>query len=229
MTLRELKTLIGAGELSAALVHTLEYAEKSGMAEVANTATALSARIEQTKKLWNTGQLSFEDYSREHARSTSALLDCVNRLPEHPDPASVKRMVREDAFKVRLLFMLVAGKAFVAGRILYHWNTGGYNNEHGYAVLGILVPTLAGYLYLVLEDYLKAHKQGPTPQRFVSGPLVRFAYIILFIYMLSLFILVERKVMFSLSLAEFTATFTLIESLLGGYVSRVISTFFKND
>jgi hypothetical protein len=229
MTLNDLKTLIGAGELPAAIAATLEYAEKAGMAEIANTATALSARVGQTRELWNTGQLQFEEYSREHARCTSALLDCVHRLPERPEPSSAKRMVKEDAFKVRLLVLLLVGKALVAGRLLYHWSTGGFNNEYGYACLGILMPTLTGYLYMVLDDYLKSHKKGVQAQRYVSGPLVRFAYFILVAYMLALFFLIERTVILSLSLARFTAIFTLIESLLGGYVSRVISSFFKND
>ncbi len=229
MTLNDLKTLIGAGELPAAIAATLEYAEKAGMAEVANATTALSARIEQTRKMWNTGQLQFEEYSREHARCTSALLDCVSRLPEHPDRSSAKKMVREDAFKVRMLILLIMGKVLVAGRLLYHWSTGGFNNEYGFACLSVLMPTLAGFLYMVLDDYLKSHKKGVQARRYVSGPLVRFSYLAVAAYMLSLFFLIEARVILALSLASFTAIFTLIESLLGGYVSRVISSFFKND
>lgn len=229
MTLKELKILIGAGELPAAVAATLEYAEKAGVADVANTATSLSARIEATRKMWNTGQLQFEEYSREHARCTSALLDCVSQLPEHPDKLSAKKMIREDIFKMRLLVLLVLVKVVVVGRLIYHWNHGGFNDELGYACLGILAPTLAGYLYIVLDDYLKTHRKGLTSQRFVSGPLVRFAYVVIMVYMVALYVLIERKVMLPLSLTEFTAGFTLIESVLGGYVSRVVSAFFKNE
>ena len=45
-----------------------------------------------------------------------------------------------------------------------------------------------------------------------------------------LIFLIEKKVMPPhLSFAQLTAGFALVESVLGGYVSRVVSAFFKSE
>jgi hypothetical protein len=229
MSLRNIRQQIADGELAPALRAALDHAEKSGIAETVNTLTGLSAGLEQTRQLWNTGQLNFEEYARQHARYTQSLLHCLDRLPEHPNPAAARRMLPEDTFKKRLLWMLALGKLLVLGRLGYHWSTGGFNDDQGWACMGILAPTLAGYLYIVLDDYLRAHKeQGPVAVRYVSGPLVQFVWIIIPAYMLALIFLMEKKVMPPhLSFTQMTAGFALVETVLGGYVSRVVSAFFR--
>lgn len=228
MNLQDIKELVAGGELNAALTSALGHAEKSGLAEVVNRLTGLSAEMAQTAKIWQSGQLKYEDYAVQHARYTQVLLECLDQLPEQPTPLAARRMVREDVFKKRLLWMLLLGKILVLGRLGYHWSTGGFNDEQGWACVGILAPTLAGYLYVVLDDYLRAHKQGSVAVRYVSGPLVRFAYIILPVYIFALLFLIEKKVMPPhLPFAQLTAGFALVESVLGGYVSRVVSAFFK--
>lgn len=231
MTLRHIRQLIADGELAPALQAALDHAEKSGVADTLNTLTALSASLQETRQLWNTGQLNFEEYARQHARYTQALLHCLDRLPEHPNPAAARRMLPEDRFKKRLLWMLALGKLLVLGRLSYHWSTGGFNDDQGWACMGILAPTLAGYLYIVLDDYLRAHKeQTPTAPRYVSGPLVQLVWIIIPAYMLALIFLMEKKVMPPhLSFTQMTFGFALVETVLGGYVSRVVSAFFKSE
>ena len=231
MTLRDIRQLVAGGELAPALQEALRYAEKSGVADTANALTALSAQVENTRQLWNTGQLSFDEYARQHARFTQSLLDGLQHLPEQPTPAAAKRMIREEAFKKRLLWMLALGKLLVLSRLGYHWSTGGFNDEQGWACIGILAPTLAGYLYMVLDDYLRAHKNHQTPPvRYVSGPLVQFAYLLIPLYIVALIFLIEKKVMPpGLSFTQLTAGFALVESVLGGYVSRVVSAFFKSE
>lgn len=231
MTLRDIRQLVAAGELVPALQEALRYAEQSGVADSANALTALSAQVEDTRQRWNTGQITFDEYARQHARFTQALLDALQHLPEHPTPAAAKRMLREEVFKKRLLWMLAGGKLLVLGRFGYHWNRGGFNDEQGWACIGILAPTLAGYLYIVLDDYLRAHKNHRvSPARYVSGSLVQFAYLIIPIYIIALIFLIEKKVMPPhLSFAQLTAGFALVESVLGGYVSRVVSAFFKSE
>jgi hypothetical protein len=228
MTLHDIRRQIAGGELAPAAEAALDYAEKSGIAEAVNALTGLNASLEQTRQLWNTGQLSFEEYNRQHARSTQTLLNCLGRLPERPTPAAARKMLREDVFKGRLLWMLVAGKLLVLGRFWYHWRTGGFNDEQGWAAIGILAPTLAAYIYVVLEGYLREHKE-PPPVRYVSGHLVQLAYLIIPAYMLALLILIEKKAMTDINNAQMTAGFALVESVLGGYVSRVVSAFFKSE
>ncbi|MEZ4942043.1 MAG: hypothetical protein R3D58_14285 [Saprospiraceae bacterium] len=226
MTRSDIRRLVADGELTPAVQATLEYAEKSGVAEAANAVTTLSAQLEQTRQLWNTGQLDFSEYARQHARYTQALLDNLDRLPDHPTPAAARRMIREDTFKKRLLWMLALGKLLVLGRFGYHWGTGGFNDEQGWAAIGILAPTLAGYLYVVLDDYLRAHREASVSVRYVSGPLVRFVYLIIPVYMVALIFLIEKKAMSSITNAQMVAGFVLVETVLGGYVGRVVSAFF---
>jgi len=228
MTLSEIRRQISDGAIESALDAALDYAEKSGVSAAVNSITALQARLAQTRQLWNTGQLDFENYTREHARITHGALAALDLLPQTPTPKAASRMIREDRFKARLLWMLLVGKFLVLGRLSYHWSTGGFNDEQGWACMGILAPTLAGYLYIVLDDYLRAHKNPETSVRYVSGPLVRMVWILIPGYILALVFLMEKKVMPPhLSFMQMTAGFALVESVLGGYVSRVVSAFFR--
>ncbi|MEZ4919363.1 MAG: hypothetical protein R2792_09675 [Saprospiraceae bacterium] len=229
MTRNAIRQLVAEGKLAPAAQAALEYAEQSGIAETTNALTALSAQLKKNRQLWSTGQLDYSEYSTQHARFTQALLDALDRLPEHPSPAAARRMIREDVFKKRLLWMLALGKLLVLGRFGYHWSTGGFNDEQGWAAIGILAPTLAGYLYVVLEDYLRAHRAQSEAVRYVSGPLVRFVYLIIPLYIIALIFLIEKKAMSSISNAQMTAGFALVETVLGGYVGRVVSAFFHNN
>ena len=229
MTLPDIRQQLAHGEIAPALEAALQYAEKSGVAETVNALTALSANLGQTRNLWNTGQLSFEEYARQHARASQAILDSLDRLPDQPTPAAARRMLPEETFKKRLLWMLAGGKLIVLGRLSHHWSTGGFNDEQGWVCMGMLAPMFASYLYIVLDDYLRAHKENKsTAVRYVSGPLVQLVWIIIPTYILALLFLMEKKVMPPhLSFAQMTAGFALVESVLGGYVSRVVSAFFK--
>ena len=225
LSLPDIRRQLAEGRLREAVGNATAYAESCDLAKAVNGLTELSAGMEETRQLWNTGQLDYDDYARSHARTTHSLLDWLDQLPATPTPTAARKMLREDLFKGRVLWMLVAGKLIVLGRFWYHWRTGGFNDEQGWAAIGILAPTLAAYLYVVLEGYLREHKEPPR-LRYVSGPLVRLAYLIIPAYMLALLILVEKKAMSDINNAHMMAGFALVESVLGGYVGRVVSAFF---
>lgn len=228
MNIADLRQLVGKGELNLALQETIAYSEKRGNSEAYNNVIGMSGELEEYARQWQTGQLSFDTYARQMAVFNQRLLAILDHLQQQPD--EIRKMTKESTFKKRLLWLLLIGKILVIGRLFRHWSTGGFNDEQGWACLGILAPTMAGYLFIVFDDYLRQHKLGIKTDRYVSGTLSTLAYIIIPLYIIALLILIEKKVMPPhLPFSQVIAGFALIESVLGGYVSRVIATFFKSE
>mgnify|MGYP001261775701 CR=1 FL=1 len=223
--LQLIRRQIAEGQLSEAALAALTHAEACQIAPAANGLTALSAQLEETRRQWNTGQLSFDDYSRAHAQTAHKLADWLDQLPEQATPGAAKRMLREEVFKKRLFWLLALGKLLVIGRLLYHWSTGGFNKEQLFSSIGLLAPAFAAYLFVMLDDSL--HHRNTHVPRYVSGPLVRIAYWLLPAYALALMFLLELKVMNTLTFTEMTAGLALVESVLGGYVGKIVQAFFK--
>ncbi len=230
MTKNDIRNQIAAGELPQATLTALEYATQSGAAEATNGLTVLSATLESHRKQWTTGQISFDEFSRAHARIAQGLSDWLELLPDTATPGAAKKMLDEGRFKNRILYLLLGTKLFVLGRLWYHWDTGGFDKAEFFAALGLLIPALAAYGSVILSDYMRAHREGSHPKRrFVSGPLVRIAYWIFPIYAFALLYFIEQKAMSNLSFAEMNMGLALVESLLGGYVGQIVGTFFKKE
>lgn len=226
-TITNIRHQIAEGQLAEAAQATLAHAEACQIAPATNGLTALCAQLEETRRQWNTGQLSFDDYSRAHAQTAHKVADWLSQLPEEASPSAVKKMLREDVFKKRLFWLLALGKVLVIGRLLYHWGTGGFNKEQLFSSIGLLVPAFAAYLFVMFDDTLR---RGASPlPRYVSGPLVRIAYWLLPAYALALMFLLELKVMNTLTFTEMTTGLALVESVLGGYVGKIVQAFFRKE
>ena len=138
-------------------------------------------------------------------------------------------MLEEGRFKNRILWLLLATKLLVIGRLWYHWSTGGFDKGEFLAALGLLTPAFAAYGSVILSDYLRAHREGTVKRRFVSGPLVRIAFWVFPVYALALLYFIEQKAKSNFSFAEMNTGLALVESLLGGYVGQIVGAFFRKE
>jgi len=229
LTKKDIRARIAAGELPQAVGATLEYATASGAAEAVNALTALSAGLEEHRHQWSSGQISYEEFSRAHARISQALADWLDQLPDTATPGAAKKMLEEGRFKNRILWLLLLTKLTVIGRLWYHWSTGGFDKGEFLSALGLLVPAFAAYGSVIFSDYLRAQREGAPKRRFVSGPLVRIAFWVFPVYAVALLYFIEQKAKSNFSFAEMNTGLVLVESMLGGYVGQLVGAFFKKD
>lgn len=229
LTKKNIRLRIADGALPEALTATFEYATQCGVVPVVNGLTVLTSSMEEHRRQWSSGQISYEEFSRGHARIAQSLVDWLDQLPEQPTPGAARKMVDETRFKKRVIWLLLLTKLLVIGRLWYHWSTGGFNNEQFMAVVGLLAPALAAYGAVVFSDYLQMHQDGIPKKRFVSGPLVNIILGVFVLYLMSLLFCIEQKAKEHFTFTQMTAGLVLIESMLGGYVSKVIGAFFKKE
>lgn len=228
-TKKDIRARIAAGELPEAVGAALEYATQSGAAEAVNGLTTLSASLEEHRRQWASGQISFDEFSRAHARLAQGLSDWLDQLPDVATPGAAKKMLDEGRFKNRILWLLLLTKFVVIGRLWYHWSTGGFDKGEFMAALGLLAPALAAYGSVILSDYIRAQREGVPKHRFVSGPLVRIAFWVFPVYALALLYCIEQKAKSNFSFVEMNTGLALVESLLGGYVGQIVGAFFKKE
>ena len=224
-TIRE---FIANGQLEEGTKAALSYAEYCGLSDVANALTSLSARSTAHQNKWNSGQLNYEDFSLAHAKITHDLTAWVSRLPEHPKPAGRRRkLLTEGKFKNRIFFLLILVKVIVFIRLYYHWSTGGFTLDQFQGTATLLMPALAAYITVILGDYLRQQKMELQHPRYISGPLVTFGYWLFPIYAILLILFIEMKVKGTLSFTQMNTWLALVESILGGYVGKIVHSLFK--
>lgn len=225
-----IRRAIAEGNLEEANAAALEYAEYCGLPDIANALTVLSSRAKKHHEQWNSGVISYEEFSRAHAQIAQGLADWVSRLPDEPKPAGKRRtLLEEKTFKKRIFYLLCIIKVVVILRLAYHWSTGGFNNEQFQSTAALLAPALAAYISVMLADYLRQQKEGPQPPRYVAGPLVTFSYWLFPIYAILLILFIELKAKSVFSFSQMNLWLALVESVLGGYIGQIVATFFKKS
>jgi len=224
------RQLIGEGQLEPAAAAALAYAEQCHLPDIANDLIALRSRINDHQQKWTTGLISYADYSLVHAQITHGLTTLVSRLPDTPTPAGPRRrFLTEAIFKKRIFQLLLIIKAVVFLRLWYHFRTGGFNMDQFQSTATLLLPALAAYVSVALGGYLRQHKEGPQPERYISGTLVGFAYWLFPIYAIVLIALIELKAKSELSYTEMNFWLVMAESVLGGYIGQMLNAFFKKE
>jgi len=234
---RELRAQVSRGELKEAAEAALAYAEYCQSAEPANQLTVLNSRLHEHGAEWNTGRISYDEFSRAHAKIAYDLTAILEDLPDQPAPNAGKRKLLDEAvFKKRLFYFLCISNLVVMYRVYYlspFWTSSLRSISETFAIIGLLIPVFAAYLPVMLGDYLRTHREGlPLRRRYVSGPLITVAYWLFPIYTFLLLYVLEMYAGgtdVAVRFADLTAGISLIETLLGGYIGQIVFAFFKKE
>ena len=232
-TKKELTNLIARGDLKEAAAAALDYAVFCGAERAANTLTVINSRLGDHAAKWNTGQISYEEFSRAQAKIAYDLTATLEELPAQPAPnAGRKKLLDEAAFKKHLFYGMIAAKAAVLLCLWHHSNfasgTGSFTKSELFATMALLAPVFVAYLSAMLADYLRQHQQDTIGiKRYVSGPLVGTAYWLVPLHALALMSVIEMKAATEITFAEMNTGLALVETLLGGYVGQIVFSFFR--
>lgn len=234
-TKKELTVLIARGDLQEAAAAALEYAVFCGADQAANTLTVINSRLSDHAAKWNTGLISYEEFSRAQAKIAYDLTAVLETLPAQAAPnAGRKKLLDETSFKKRLFYGMIAAKVVVLLRLWYHSNfaggTGSFTKSELFGAIALLAPVFVTYLSAMLADYIRQHQQEATGiKRYVSGPLVGVAYWLIPLHALALIYVIEMKAATEITFAEMNTGLALVETLLGGYIGQIVFAFFKKE
>ena len=225
-----IRQLIGQGDLDKALTAMDAWAHQTLATQYLNEITLLSGRLETIDAQERKDTHDPDDIQRERNQIGEAALDLLGRLPDAPPPpARKKKGIRERTLKQHILFLLIGIKVVVLGWLYTQWESGGFSMDQFTGTLTLLIPVLATYAGLMFQDFLDnrfvsedAQDHSPRVKRSVQFTI----YGILFVYGIVLINLIGMKAQGVLSFAQMATFFTLAESFIGVYLSRIVKTFF---
>ena len=227
---KDIRGQVADGQLEKAVKLAITYAEECRAAEALNALTVLSTQIEANKKNWTIGLIAYEDFSRALARQSMGLLEWLDQLPDSPNPTQQTKLMDEAVFKRRIFRLLVGSKALVFAFTFWMWKTGGFINEEATTTFSSLAPAFVAYLSLMLSDFIRQSRTDAVPKRrYVSGFLVNIAWWLFPIYALAQIYVVKQKVTGDFSFLQMNAALALTETLIGGYIGRIVEEFFKKE
>lgn len=228
-----IRASIANGELRTALDAAIRYATYCESKEPLDALQVAGAQLEQQIIYLGSGQISFDEFSRAQAQVTREVLEWTERLPnEIKKGAGKKKLLSESTLQRHLFLLLIICKGFVLGWVWYRWTqTGALNTERAMTLFGVLAPTFLASVYVIVEHYLQHYKkQGFTSTRVVSGPLVLLAYFMLPVYAYLMWYILQKGIISrEWTFATMTTVMSSIETALGGLMSKLISTFFRQE
>ena len=229
-TKTDIRRQVADGQLDKAAEAALAFAEQCRASEALNALTTLSTQINANRKSWTQGLISYEDFSRALARQSLGLVEWLDQLPESPEAAQRTTLMDESVFKRRIFRLLIASKAVVLAVTYYLAKTGGFTNEELLTTFSSLAPAFVAYITLMLSDFIRQSRVDAVPKRrYVSGFLVKIVWWLFPIYALAQIYVVKQKVTGDFSFLQMNTAIALTETLIGGFIGRIIEEFFKKE
>lgn len=226
---KELKAMIAAGDSAGAARAALDYAEVCNDTEATAGIATISNTLAKDNKLWTTGQISHEDFSRAHARAAFGLSAWIDSLPDQPIPVIVKKRLEEERFKWRIFKWLVFAKMLVLLFTLYLWRTRGFTNDEAYTAFSALLPAFVAYVALMIKDFSQKEEEPSPVKRYASPRIVTIAWWLFPAYTFIQMYIVYLKVTGEITFAQMTMAVAATESILGGYIGDIVTSFFKKN
>lgn len=228
-TIKELKEMIAAGDSAGAARAALDYAEACNDTDAVAGIATISNGLVKDNKLWTTGQISHEDFSRTHARATFGLSAWIDSLPDQPTPKAIQKRMEEGRFKWRIFKWLVIAKMLVLFFTFYLWRTRGFTNDEAYTAFSALLPAFVAYVALMIKDFSQREEVLSPVKRYASPRIVTIAWWLFPAYTFIQMYIVYLKVTGEITFAQMTMAIAGTESILGGYIGDIVTSFFKKN
>lgn len=230
-TKSSIRELVVQGKLEEAISATLEYSTYCGLLETTNALSALMVQAKDHHKKWNAGIISYEESSLKQAQISYHLSEWINHLPDKPVAKKGRRsrLLDKASFKSRIFFILCITKLGIFFYLYYHWETGGFTVAEFQGATTLLVPAFAAYISVMVGDHLRQHHSPIKAPKFVSGPIVNFAYWLFPFYFFVLLLLIRAKAKTDITFSQMIFSLTMIESILGGYIGQLVNSLFGKE
>lgn len=225
----EIRNLIRDGQLLEAAKAALVYAEAAGDTNTLNGLIALNSDLNQQREVWLSGQIAFDEFTRNQARITQHLLGRVDELPDEPDKTAAKKRIKEESYKWLVFYLFIASKLTVFVWTFFMWRTEGFQNEEALTAFNVLLPGLIIYGAIMFKNLFRTGLDGYAPHRYVPVRFQIFAWIIFPIYAVIQVFLVTEKVKGNISFTMMNLAIIGVESGMGQFVGEIAEGLFKKN
>lgn len=210
--------------------------------ELANEVILNAGRLADYRKTVTNGTASNEELRLLRNQIRLAFLNIIDALPDEitisQDPSvKLPRLMTEQKFKSWVLGIMLIGKLFMMAFIVFQMDTGGFTQEQGLSVISLLLPALTAYLSAMIADIIKRRNDlFPTgnDRKTISITMKRMTFIVLPLYFLFLFIIINRYAIGYMAQNDGEADFktlttwlAIIESGFGVYVGQIVYGLFR--
>ena len=230
-TKESIRKLLMNGDLKAAIHATQEYADFCGLTHASNQLVLLLSKANKHEEAWESKNLTNNDYFQKHGQIGYELINWINYLPDNPVTKSGKRarLTNESSFKKWIFYALLGMKVIVFAYLYYHWETGGFTVAEFQGTATLLFPAFAAYITVIVNDYLKQTESPVKAPKYIVSPLVTFSYWLFPIYFLTLIVLIRAKAKTDINFIQMNFWLATAESVLGGYIGRLVNKLFKKE
>lgn len=225
---RELRALIADGSLIDAAKSALEYAEASADAETLNGLITLQVDLNNSKELWSTGQITYEEMMRYQNRITHGLLHRVDELPDEPSPKAAKRRIKEENFKWLVFYLFLIAKFLVFSWIFFNWQTEGYKNAEAFSLFNAIFPGTIINMSIMFRSLFRGSIDNYAQRRFVQKRFRSLLFLIFLSYTIIQSFIIVEKVKGNLSFEFVTLGFVSVEIGLWRFMNMVTNGVFNN-
>lgn len=242
----EIKALIANNKLPKAIDALLFFTEQEGLAGLYNQVIIQSGRYKKTKTEQNQGSVNYGDLARTQININLALLDIIDQLPKKAQEEEHKKKklpgISLTSFKKQIFRLLVGGKVIIFLYLLTVWESGGLTFDGWIGTMGIIFPVFAAYIALAFQDSLDRRLETVIKNKIrISRSILRTAYGLFFIYYAAFFLILYLQATGAIpkpgssennsipSYKNFYGLLALVESYIGVYLGRLISTIFAKQ
>ncbi len=141
--------------------------------------------------------------------------------------------MKESKLKKRVLYFMIFAKLLILFWIFISYYTGGLSSKEALLAAKLIIPLFAVYLSAMFADFTGANiyvsNQNNKEDKLVTKTFRNLSYIVLFLYFLSIVIVITLPATTSMDIDGMTSLITGIESFFGIYVSGIVFSLFKKQ
>jgi hypothetical protein len=210
--------------------------------DLLNEVLLNAGRLADYRKTLTLGTASNEELRILRNQLRLSFLNTIDALPDEitvneDPPLKPKKLMTEQRFKTWVLGIMLVGKLLIMAFIVFQMDTGGFTQEQGLSVIALLLPALTAYLGAIIADIIRRKNDlFPTgnDRKTISSTMKRLTFIVLPLYFLFLFLMINRYAIGYMAQndgeADFKALMTwlaIIESGFGVYVGQIVYGLFR--
>lgn len=226
---QELRLLVAEDRIEPALEQLMKVSETRGLSNVQTQTLQQTAKWNEFKSHRLANTLSFEQLSVMKAQIVASTIDLIQQLqPDTTKTIKEKRPARsitERSLKMQILILLMLSKLSLFFWLHFQWETGGFGTDQFIGTVGLLIPVLASYTFLVVKDLFKPTEADASPNYYPRSTLL-WAYAFIIIYVVLIFLAIEWKAKGSLEYAQMNGLLATFETAFGVLIGQLLMDVF---
>ena len=238
-----LRGLLADDKLEQLQENLREVAASDGHKDIENEVLLNAGRLSDYRKTLTIGTASGDELRILRNQIRLSFLNIIDALPDEitvsNDPnQKPKKLMTEQRFKSWIFGIMLVGKLLMIAFVFFQMDTGGLTQEQGLSIITLLLPALTAYLGAMLADIIRRRNDlFPTgnDRKTVSSTLKRTTFIVLPLYFLFLFLMINRYAIGYMAQNDGEADFKslttwlgIIESGFGIYVGQIVYGLFRD-